>query len=170
MTLARVAIVGSASSGKTTLAQALAERYGAVWVPEYLREFVATRARVPAEEDQLHIAATQAAREDALAAQAQRFLFCDTTPLMTLVYSRHYFGRVDDGLAALAARRRYDVTLLCAPDIPWQPDGLQREPEDQSAAVNAILAHELAARAMPHVRIHGPLDERLRQVEEVLGR
>ncbi|WEF33695.1 ATP-binding protein [Pseudoduganella chitinolytica] len=169
MTL-RVAIVGSASSGKTTLAQALAARYGSVWVPEYLREFVETRERVPAEEDQLPIAQTQLAREDLAATRAGRFLFCDTTPLMTLVYSLHYFGRVDTGLAALAASRRYDVTLLCAPDIPWVPEGLVREPEDQSAAVNAILAEELAARAIPFVRIHGPLEERLRQVEQVLGR
>ncbi|WUR11582.1 ATP-binding protein [[Empedobacter] haloabium] len=170
MSVTRVAIVGSASSGKTTLAQALAERYGEPWVPEYLREFVETRARVPAEPDQLRIAQTQLAREDLAAARAGRFLFCDTTPLMTLVYSRHYFGRIDAGLAELAASRRYDVTLLCAPDIPWVPEGLVRELEDQSAAVNAILAEELAARAIPHVRIHGPLEQRLRQVEEVLGR
>ncbi|TWI66559.1 NadR type nicotinamide-nucleotide adenylyltransferase [Pseudoduganella lurida] len=166
----RIAIVGSASSGKTTLAQALAERYGDVWVPEYLREFVDLRGRVPVEGDQLHIAETQAAREDLAAARASRFLFCDTTPLMTAVYSRHYFGRIAPGLAQLVAARRYDMTLVCAPDVPWQPDGLQREPEDQSAAVNALLSAELAARAIPHVRIHGPLAQRLQQVEDVLGR
>jgi nicotinamide riboside kinase len=88
---------------------------------------------------------------------------------MTAVYSRHYFGSIEPRLEALVASRRYDVTLACAPDIPWTPDGLCREPEDQSAAVNAILAEELAARAIPHVRIHGPLAQRLRQVEEVLG-
>jgi len=166
----RVAIVGSASSGKTTLAQALAERYRDVWVPEYLREFVDLRQRVPVEGDQLHIAETQAAREDLALARASRLLFCDTTPLMTAVYSRHYFGRIDPRLAALVDVRRYDITLVCAPDIPWQADGLQREPEDQSAAVNALLSAELAARAIAHVRIHGPLAQRLRQVEEVLGR
>ncbi len=165
----RVAIVGSASSGKTTLAEALAGRYREVWVPEYLREFVDLRGRVPVEADQLHIAETQAAREDLALARASRFLFCDTTPLMTAVYSRHYFGRIDPRLEALVALRRYDITLLCAPDIPWKPDGLQREPEDQSVAVNALLSEELAARAVAHVRIHGPLAQRLRQVEEVLG-
>lgn len=166
----RVAIVGSASSGKTTLAQALALRYESVWVPEYLREFVETRGRVPVEADQLHIAQTQAAREDLAAARAGRFVFCDTTPLMTAVYSRHYFGRIDDALAQLVASRRYDVTFACAPDIPWQPDGLQREPEDQSAAVNAILTAELVSRGIAHVRIHGPLEQRMAQVEAVLGR
>lgn len=166
----RIAIVGSASSGKTTLAQALAERYRDVWVPEYLREFVDLRQRVPVEGDQLHIAATQAAREDLAAGRASRFLFCDTTPLMTAVYSRHYFGRIEPRLEQLVTARRYDLTLVCAPDIPWKADGLQREPEDQSAAVHALLAAELAARAVAHVRIHGPLDQRLAQVEEVLGR
>jgi NadR type nicotinamide-nucleotide adenylyltransferase len=166
----RVAIVGSASSGKTTLAQALAARYRDVWVPEYLREFVEARLCVPVEADQLHIARTQAAREDLAMARASRFLFCDTTPLMTAVYSRHYFGRIEPRLETLVASRRYDVTLACAPDIPWAPDGLCREPEDQSAPVNAILSEELAARGIAHVRIHGPLEQRLRQVEAVLGR
>ena len=48
----RVAILGAESSGKSTLAAALAERYGTVWVPEYLREFVETQGRVPVAADQ----------------------------------------------------------------------------------------------------------------------
>ncbi|MGZ8295302.1 MAG: AAA family ATPase, partial [Telluria sp.] len=36
----RVAIVGAESSGKSTLADAMATHYGTLWVPEYLREFV----------------------------------------------------------------------------------------------------------------------------------
>jgi len=59
----RIAILGTASSGKTTLAAALAERYQTVWVPEYLREFVDTAGRVPVAEDQIHIARTQLVRE-----------------------------------------------------------------------------------------------------------
>jgi len=165
----RVAIVGAASSGKTTLAQALAARYGALWVPEYLRDFVDERQRVPCAQDQFHIAATQVAREEALAAQGGRILFCDTTPLMTAVYSRHYFGVIDPELEQLAASRRYDIILVCAPEFPWIPDGLQREAEDVSGIIHDILLAELARRALPHVHIAGPLPERLRQVEQLLG-
>ena len=82
----RVAILGAASSGKTTLAQALAQRYGAAWVPEYLREFCDVRQDVPVATDQFHIASTQVAREEALAALGGRFFFFDTTPVMTAVY------------------------------------------------------------------------------------
>ena len=71
----KVAILGTASSGKTTLAAALARDYGTVWVPEYLREFVDTEQRIPVAQDQIHIARTQLAREAIAAPLAHRYLF-----------------------------------------------------------------------------------------------
>jgi NadR type nicotinamide-nucleotide adenylyltransferase len=165
----RVAILGAASSGKTTLAQALAQRYGTLWVPEYLREFCDARQCVPVADDQFHIAGTQAAREDALAAQGGRFLFCDTSPLMTAVYSIHYFGGIDEQLESLASSRRYDVTLVCKPEFAWIPDGLHHEEEDVSGIIDAILLDELARRGVPYTRIAGSLDERLQQAARLLG-
>src|SRR5471032_1919335 len=134
MTALRVAILGTASSGKSTLAAALAARYRSVWVPEYLREFVDTQGRVPVAEDQFHIASTQVAREE----------------------------------AALAERHRYDVTLVCAPDIPWVADGLQRESEDVSRIVNRLLFEELEARAIPYLLVSGEADARIAQVGQLL--
>jgi NadR type nicotinamide-nucleotide adenylyltransferase len=165
----RVAILGAASSGKTTLAQALSQRYGAPWVPEYLREFCELRQDVPVSSDQFHIASTQVAREETLAAQGSRFLFCDTTPLMTAVYSIHYFGGIDEQLESLAASRRYDITLVCTPEFAWIPDGLHHEEEDVSGIIDAILLEELARRGVPYVRIAGGLEERLKQVGQLLG-
>jgi nicotinamide riboside kinase len=161
----RIAILGTASSGKTTLAAALAQRYGTVWVPEYLREFVDTEGRVPVAADQIHIARTQRAREDAAAPLAGKYLFCDTTPLMTAVYSRHYFGGIDSQLALLADAhpRDYAMTLVMAPDIPWVADGLQRENEEVSIIVNRLLLDELAAREIPYMLISGDPDQRISQ-------
>ncbi|NVD72716.1 ATP-binding protein [Duganella sp. BJB1802] len=167
----RVAILGAASSGKSTLAAALAERYQTLWVPEYLREFVDTEARIPVAADQFHIAETQRDREDAAAPRANRYLFCDTAPLMTVVYGRHYFGGIDDPLAALAAshQRDYAITLVTALDIPWIADGLQRESEEVSVIVNRLLLDELAARGIPYLLVSGDPGERLSQVERHLS-
>jgi NadR type nicotinamide-nucleotide adenylyltransferase len=167
----RIAILGTASSGKSTLAAALAAHYGTVWVPEYLREFVDTEGRVPVEADQIHIARTQRAREDAAAPQARRFLFCDTTPLMTAVYSRHYFGGIDAQLVPLADAhmRDYDLTLLTAADIPWQADGLMRENEEVSITINRMLLEELAARGIPHVPVGGNVEQRVAQAADALA-
>ncbi|MGK5071639.1 AAA family ATPase [Janthinobacterium sp. ZB1P44] len=163
--LVRVAILGAESSGKSTLAAALAERYGTVWVPEYLREFVATQGRVPVAEDQYGIARTQVEREDAAAAQARNYLFCDTTPLMTAVYSRHYFNGADAQLAALAAGHQYDATIVTAPDSPWTPDGLQRESEAVRQLIYRYLLDELDARGIAYLLVSGPLAQRLKQVD-----
>ncbi|MFC0250283.1 AAA family ATPase [Massilia consociata] len=165
----RVALLGAESSGKSTLAEALAAHYKTVWVPEYLREFVDTHARVPFESDQYPIARTQLAREDALAGQARRFLFCDTTPLMTALYSRQYWGRVDPQLARLDSRHDYAWTFVTAPDSPWEPDGLQRESEEVRQEVHRMLVETLVARGIPYVLLEGDLPYRVRQVEALLG-
>jgi NadR type nicotinamide-nucleotide adenylyltransferase len=168
--VARIALLGAESSGKSTLAEALAAHYGTVWVPEYLREFVDSHGRVPFEADQYAIARTQLEREAAAAARARRFLFCDTTPLMTALYSRVYWGRVDDALARLAAAHDYALTLVTAPDSPWEPDGLQRESEEVRQMVHRMLLADLDERRIPFVLLQGDLPQRVRQVEELLGR
>jgi NadR type nicotinamide-nucleotide adenylyltransferase len=168
---ARVAILGAESTGKSTLAPALAARYGTLWVPEYLREFVETRQRVPFEHDQVEIARTQREREDAMAAlpAARRYLFCDTTPLMTAVYSRIYWGRVPPDLLAMEAAHDYAYTLVAGLDLPWVPDGLQRESEEVREQVHACLLAVLRERGIPFTLLEGDLPQRLRQVEELLA-
>jgi len=169
MTVQRIAILGAESSGKSTLSEALARRYRTIWVPEYLREFVDTHARVPHEDDQFGIARTQRAREDAAVERANRFLFCDTTPLLTALYSRVYWGRVDAELAALDTRHDYALTLVTAPDTPWEPDGLQRESEEVRQRVHRMLLGTLAARGIDYLLLEGDLPHRMQQVEAQLG-
>jgi NadR type nicotinamide-nucleotide adenylyltransferase len=170
--LRRIVILGAESTGKSTLSGALALRYGTLWVPEYLREFVETRQRVPFESDQVDIARTQLERERALAQvlaqqpEARRFLFCDTAPLMTAVYSRIYWGRVPPDLLALEAAHDYALTLVAAPDLPWVPDGLQRESEEVRQRVHAQLLAVLDERGIPFVLVTGDLPQRVRQVEQ----
>jgi NadR type nicotinamide-nucleotide adenylyltransferase len=168
MSVRRIAVLGAESSGKSTLCGALARRFDTLWVPEYLREFVDTQARVPFEADQVGIALTQLAREDAAAVQANEFLFCDTTPLMTALYSRVYWGRVDAQLEQLASRHDYALTLVTAPDTPWVADGLMRESEEVRQRVFAMLVEELDARGIRFVLVEGDLPHRLRQVEAAL--
>lgn len=163
MGVLRVAILGAESSGKSTLAAALATHYDTLWVPEYLREFVETAGRVPEETDQFAIARTQMEREDAAAAKASRFLFCDTTPMMTALYSRWYWGRVDTQLALLERRHDYAFTLVTAPDSPWEADGLQRESEQVRQAVHEQVLQMLDERAISYMLVTGSLPQRMLQ-------
>jgi NadR type nicotinamide-nucleotide adenylyltransferase len=166
----RVAILGAESTGKSTLAAALAIRYGTLWVPEYLREFVENEARVPLEQEQCRIAQIQMEREQAAAGRAHRFLFCDTTPFMTAIYSGVYWGRVDPGLAALDLRHDYALTLLAAPDLPWVPDGLQRDSATKRQEVHEAVIDKLERRGIAYTLVSGSLEQRMLLAQQALDR
>jgi nicotinamide riboside kinase len=140
-----------------------------VWVPEYLREFVDTHGRVPYEHDQYQIALTQLERENAAAPRANGILICDTAPLMTAVYSQIYWGRVIEPLARLARTHEYALTLVAAPDCPWEPDGLMRDGDEVRARTHRLLVETLDERGIPFVLVEGDLPQRLRQVQARLG-
>jgi NadR type nicotinamide-nucleotide adenylyltransferase len=167
---ARIAILGAESSGKSTLAAALAIRYDTIWVPEYLREFVERQGRVPFEHDQFGIAQLQLQHEDAAARLARAFLFCDTTPFMTAIYSKVYWGRVDPQLAALDATHDYALTLVTAPDGPWIPDGLQRDSAAVRLAVHQAVIDKLEQRAIAYTLVSGSLEQRMAQAALALDR
>lgn len=161
-----VALLGAESTGKTTLARALAQALAqetgeaATWVPETLREWCEAAGRTPRADEQLAIAQTQHARIEQ-AATAHAIVVCDTTPLMTAVYSRLVFG--DGSLEAWAVRAhaRAGLTLLTAPDLPWVPDGLQRDGPHVQARVDAMLQSLLQRHALPWVRVTGQGPARL---------
>ncbi|GAA4028849.1 ATP-binding protein [Actimicrobium antarcticum] len=166
--MAAIAILGAESTGKSTLAAALATRHQTLWVPEYLREFVDMHQRTPHEDEQFLIASRQVAREDTFARDANRWLFCDTTPLMTALYSQFYFGRVDAALAALAASRRYALTFVTAPDTPWIADGLQRESADVRDTVHQCLIAQLMSTGSGFHLLSGTLEKRLVEADRLL--
>ncbi|MDE2430924.1 MAG: ATP-binding protein, partial [Burkholderiales bacterium] len=160
--------LGAESTGKSALAEALAKHYGTVWVPEYLREFVETRQRVPVSSDQILIANTQLQREAECLLQAKGWLFCDTSPLMTAIYSRLYFGGADAALEKLEYAHDYALTIVTAPDFPWAPDGLQRESAAVRQQVHEELLRTLEERDIPFMMVEGGIADRVGQVEFAL--
>ncbi|MBL9195350.1 MAG: AAA family ATPase [Opitutaceae bacterium] len=155
----RVALLGGESTGKSTLALALAERLGTVAVPEYGRERWQARGGRLVYEDLLEIAREHVAREEAAALRAVRFLICDTTPLTTLFYSRHLFGRAEPELERLA-QRAYDPVVLCAADFPFVQDGTRSE-ETLRDLQQSWYRAELVRRGVAHTEVRGGVEERI---------
>ena len=88
----RMVLTGPECTGKTTLAQAIAERLRAPWVPEASRAYAETRHGVLTAADVEPIAR---ATRDALhraAADQPPVLVADTDLVSTLVYARAYYG------------------------------------------------------------------------------
>lgn len=161
----RIAIVGAESTGKSTLATALAaslaQRTGlrCTAVPEHLRDWCNRNGRTPREDEQRGIAQTQQALMDAAAA-GHDIVVADTTPLMTAVYSGHVFGDHRLDAWALGLHARNHCTLLTALDIAWQPDPLRDSPAVRQP-IDARIRALLAAGGLPWQTVSGVGPDRL---------
>jgi nicotinamide riboside kinase len=149
MTALRIAIVGAESTGKTTLAAALARRLRAdlglraVATTEGLRQWCVERGRTPRVDEQAAIAQLQHDLIEAAARDADVVL-CDTTPLMIAVYSELLFDDVSLEAMARQSHSTTAFTLLTAQDIPWVADGLQRDgPHVREPVERAVRARLL---------------------------
>jgi nicotinamide riboside kinase len=164
----RVAIVGAESTGKTTLAAQLAHGVAqhtgrrVAWVPEVLREWCERAGRTPRAHEQGSILQAQHERIEAAAA-AHELVVCDTTALMTAVYSRLVFGDRSLDERALALHGGMALTLVTALDLPWVPDGHQRDGEHVREPVDALLRELLLAQRAPWAVIGGVGPARLQQ-------
>lgn len=175
----KIAIVGAESTGKSMLVQDLALRLAAdtgltvAAVPEFLRRWCEDAGRTPRADEQAAIAAEQASQIDA-AAVRHELVLCDTTPLMTAIYSQLLFADADLLPAALAFQRGCDLTLLTALDLPWVADGLQRDGPQVQAPVDSALRTALLGAGLSWSIVSGQgrarLDAALNAITPLLRR
>jgi nicotinamide riboside kinase len=176
----RIAIVGAECSGKTSLAQSLADafskEYPSAYVPEYLRIFVDQENRTPRPDEQVGIAQQQQSLERTLANDLIKqhsnpefvLLFCDTTPLMTCIYSEVVFGGTNPELIKLAQAHDYDLTIFTQIDFPWQEDGLQRDGPVAQTKVHFRVKARLEELQIPYQSAFGDPGLRLQKTQDIV--
>jgi nicotinamide riboside kinase len=160
-----VALVGAESTGKTQLAQALAQALAqegerACWVGEYLREFCEAQGRTPTPEEQWHIAREQMQRLEAARA-SHRWVVADTTPLMTALYSQWVYSDLRLLPDALSYQRRCSLTLMTTTDLPWVADGIMRDSPLAQRGIDSLLRLTLHQAGLAYSVITGEGHRRL---------
>ena len=162
----RVVIYGGESTGKTTLCEALAKRLGTVWVPEYGRQLWIEKDGTLELLDMTRIGETQIRHEIKATPDANKFLFCDTSPLTTLFYSQAMFGVAAPGLE-IGAKRSYAYTFICAPDLAFVQDGTRQDTAFRDRQHTWYLA-EMADRGIDYTLLTGEVDARVSAVLDVV--
>jgi NadR type nicotinamide-nucleotide adenylyltransferase len=158
----RVCLLGAESTGKTTLAQGLADRFDTLWNPEYGRPYteIGRDPSAPWTSDELtHIARMQCWYEDFLAPYADRVLFCDTDAFTTAVFHEAYLGTPATAFADLAARP-YDAYVVCGLDVPFAHDGIREFEAERATMHERYLAHAQESGA-PWLEVTGGVLPRL---------
>lgn len=158
-------VLGAESTGKSTLAAALAARYGTLWNPEYGRPYTQI-GRPPGAPwtswEFTHIARMQCWYEDFLAALAHRVLFSDTDAFTTAVFHEVYLGSPAAGLDDLL-ERPYDLLVVCGLDVPWRHDGI-REFEERRQWMHERYLERARTSGRPWLLVEGALERRIEQV------
>ena len=164
--VARIAVVGGESTGKSTLVEALGVRYGEPRVAEYGRILWERQGGHVDYADLREIGARHVAEEEAAMAAAKHCVFVDTTPLTTLWYSIDGYGSADPRLIELSWRR-YDLTLVCAPDFAFVQDGT-RSSEDFRLRHDRWIRAILRSRGTDYVDVRGSVAARVAQVSALI--
>ena len=166
----RVCLLGAESTGKSTLAEALAAAYETLWVagirPRLHRGGAAGGRAV--DERRVH-----AHRADAVLAGglprgggAREVLFCDTDAFTTAVFHEAYLGRAGAGV-----RGRGGTGLRPLPRLrarrPWERDGLREFEAARRRHHETYLEHARESGA-PWLLVEGSAEQRLGRAQQAV--
>jgi NadR type nicotinamide-nucleotide adenylyltransferase len=114
--------MGPESTGKTTLASALAKHYDTIWIPEYSREYVEKLHIRYTMDDILHCAHKQLESEQLSASRANKILFTDTELINCSVWLKDVFNAEEEWIQNSILENEYDLYLLLNYDLPFVND------------------------------------------------
>jgi HTH-type transcriptional regulator, transcriptional repressor of NAD biosynthesis genes len=159
----KLCLYGPESTGKSTLAIKLANRYQTEYVPEVAREFINSNDFTL--DDIIKIARAHIDRIEQKTKTAHKILICDTDCITTQIYCRHYLKVVPDILYELEKKVDYSKYFLLDIDVPWVGDGL-RDLGHHREFMMKTFKDELIQRGIDFVPVQGTYEER----EEIISR
>lgn len=170
--LVRIAVVGPESTGKSTVADAIAKHFDTVCVPEYARAYCEGLNRQYTLQDELNIFYGQLALEKSAVPLARHgLLICDTMFLTVKIWCDHLFGHTPQPVLDALEHVSYDFYLLMDIDLPWEDDPLRDFPEDREHFMQ-VWHRELQAIGARYEVVSGVGEQRvnqaIRSVEKVI--
>lgn len=170
-TMIKVVITGVESSGKTTLAQGLAQKYQAPVAAEFARGFLENVNGRYHQNDLDKILKGQLLSEQTLRSSDTSLMICDTGPYVIKVWSMFRYGRVSSYI--IEEINKYHADLYVLPDfrdLPYEDDPLREHPDfkDRCRLFDMYLT-ELINQNAPFIVPSGGREQRLLQVSDVIA-
>jgi nicotinamide riboside kinase len=155
----RIIIEGPESSGKTTLASYISAATHAALISETARAYLTNLNRAYNLEDIYKIASLY--EEATTMATATPLVVCDTGYLNLIIWLEDKFGITDKELIGKwQLQSSQGITLLCRPDIAWEPDSLREDPHRRDYLF-ALYQKKCADAKLQYIVIEGNREEAL---------
>ena len=162
----KIVLIGPESTGKTTLAKALAKHYDCNYVPEYARQYIHDLNRPYQKEDIVTIAKKQIELEETKE-KKEPFLFLDTDLIVCKIWSKFKYGECHPWILKQINQRTYHHYLLCNIDLPWQADSQRENPNDRQELFSIYLK-EMIKYKKSYSIIKGTENQRLQNAIKIL--
>jgi len=169
----RVGIIGSESSGTTTLARAspsIIRRCGYQSSGASTRKGGSTRTRRGEPTSSRSSPSSRRGWKDVLARVANKVLICDTDPFATAIWHERYSGSASNAVREIADQRRYALYVVTDVAISFVQDGI-RDGESFRNWMQGRFVDELSKKSAPMLPVSGAHEERLanavRRIDEL---
>lgn len=165
----KILITGPESTGKSSLAKALADYYKAHLISEFAREYLQHIERPYTEDDLLMIAKEQMKKEDLVLGSASLLSIIDTDLTVMDIWSQEKFGRTHPWIIEEMQKRTYDLYLVPDIDLEWSFDSQRENPYDRDRLMKLYL-RSFDQRKIKYHMVRGQGVERTQNAIEIIKR
>lgn len=166
----KIAIIGPESTGKSTLAEALAKYFKIDYIPEYSRSYLENFEGRYTEEDVVEIAKGQhhlITEEETK--KNPEILIADTEIIVCKIWVEYVFKHSNETIDNLLEEQDFDLYLLCDIDLPWVYDPLRENPNlDERRELFDIYRNILTQKDFPFEIVSGNDAERIENAIDII--
>jgi len=173
----KIVFIGPETTGKSMPCETLAAQYQTQWVRENAREYLLKNGTDYHFDDLLDIAKGQISGEELGIRNwesgsnnaSPSSIFIDTDMYVMKVWCEFVFGQCHHWILNRIVERKYDLYLLCHPDLPWVKDELREYPDQRTREV--LFRHYkdiMVNQDVPFVDISGDYEERVKKAIEAI--
>lgn len=168
----KVVIVGTESTGKSTLVKNLANMYNTNYVEEHGRTFYEELGDYETLYDDFNtIAYRQKYFENEALKDSNKLLFIDTEAIVTKRFLNQYLDSESEVLDAIIKSQKYDLWIFLNEDVEWVDDGTRVFGDDDIRKKGTEdLKRIMYDNDIDFINIHGNYFERMIKCRAVIDR
>lgn len=154
----KVVLLGTESSGKSTMCERLAEKFKTTWVKEYGRYYTENIKEDLSINDFYNIVNGQKELVKSELEHANKIIFCDTETITTKIFSELYcpneYKEGDNFFENEIKSQKYDLYILLDYNTEFIQDGNRRFRNERSKHYN-MIKNELIKYNIPYIEVSG---------------
>lgn len=161
----KIVIMGTESTGKSTLTRKLAYYYNTEYVKEYGRQYAEAKlSEAWNNADFNNIALLHNDYISRKLAKGEKVLFVDTEAITTKIFGEMYLDTFDSTkVDTIIDKQKFDLYFVLDTDVPWVDDGTRLFPHLREQH-KARIIKELTYRNIPYILIGGTYHERFEKM------